>query len=166
VNPPEHCQGDETDQLIAQLERVQESFERRAMFALAEPLTATSLTMQQFKVLTMIAVDPAHATGANLATLLRVSLASMSAMVDRLVDQGMVRRSEDPNDRRVRRLSITAAGSEIIRTLLSMSRPMPTPILRRLPLEDLRALAQGVAAVDRVAQAMTNGGRVPEDTRS
>ena len=166
MNPPEHRPAEETDELIAQLERLQESFERRAMFALAEPLTATSLTMQQFKVLTMIAVDPAHATGANLATLLRVSLASMSAMVDRLVDQGMVRRSEDPHDRRVRRLSITSAGSEIIRTLLSMSRPMPTPILRRLPLEDLRALAQGVAAVDRVTRTMTDEGRVPEDTRT
>jgi hypothetical protein len=47
-----------------------------------------------------------------------------------------------------------------------MSRPMPTPILRRLPLEDLRALAQGVAAVDRVTRTMTDEGRVPEDTRT
>jgi DNA-binding MarR family transcriptional regulator len=149
----------ERDELIRQLERTQQEFERRALSAMAEPLISTPLTMQQLKVLTMIAIDPDGATGHALAGLLKVSLASMSGMVDRLVDHGMVQRSEDPYDRRVRRLTVTPAGGEMIRSLLSSAGTMPTPVLRRMALPDLRALVQGVRAVDRAAR------QVPEMDR-
>jgi DNA-binding MarR family transcriptional regulator len=141
----------EREQLIAQLERTQQEFERRALSAMAEPLIATPLTMQQLKVLAMIALDADRATGAALAGLLQVSLASMSAMIDRLVDHGMVTRAEDPQDRRVRRLTVTAEGSSTIRALLSSAGTVPTPVLRRLSLVDLRALVQGIRAVNRAA---------------
>ncbi len=147
----------ERDELIAQLERTQQQFERRALSALAEPLISTPLTMQQLKVLTMIAIDPAKATGQNLAELLHVSLASMSGMIDRLVDHGMVVRTEDPEDRRVRRLTVTAEGSEMIRSLLSTAGTMPTPVLRRMELADLRALVQGIRALDRAVLELSEG---------
>jgi len=140
----------ERDELIQQLERTQQDFERRALSAMADPLISTPLTMQQLKVMTMIALDPTKATGQNLAGLLRVSLASVSGIVDRLVDHGMVLRTEDPLDRRVRRLTVTEEGSEIIRTLLSSAGTMPTPVLRRMALDDLRALVRGIRAVDRI----------------
>lgn len=144
----------EREELISQLDQAQEAFERRALSALAQPLASTSLTMQQFKVLTMITVDPGRATGQSLAGLLHVSLASMSGLVDRLVDHGMVTRTEDPHDRRVRRLSVTPAGSDVIRSLLSMAGTMPSAALRMMEIDDLRALVQGVRALDQAcAQA-------------
>jgi len=138
----------ERDELISCLERVQDSFERRALSSMAEPLIATPLTMQQLRVLTMIAIDPDTATGHELAAQLKVSVATMSGLVDRLVEHGMVTRAEDPTDRRVRRLSVTPEGSATIRGLLSSAGTMPTPVLRRLPIEDLRALVQGVLALE------------------
>ena len=57
----------EQEELISCLERVQESFERRALSSMAEPLISTPVTMQQLKVLTMIAIDPDKATGHELA---------------------------------------------------------------------------------------------------
>src|SRR5215218_7414342 len=139
----------EQQELISCLERVQESFERRALSSMAEPLISTPLTMQQLKVLTMIAIDPDRATGHELAAQLKVSVATMSGLVDRLVEHGMVTRGEDPTDRRVRPLSVTPEGSATIRSLLSSSGTMPTPVLRRLAIEDLRALVQGVLALER-----------------
>ena len=59
----------EQEELISCLERVQESFERRALSSMAEPLISTPVTMQQLKVLTMIAIDPERATGHELADL-------------------------------------------------------------------------------------------------
>ena len=53
----------EQDELISCLERVQDSFERRALSSMAQPLISTPLTMQQLRVLTMIAIDPERATG-------------------------------------------------------------------------------------------------------
>jgi DNA-binding MarR family transcriptional regulator len=145
----------EREELISCLERVQDSFERRALSTMAEPLISTPLTMQQLKVLTMIAIDPERATGHELAAQLKVSVATMSGLVDRLVEHGMVTRGEDPADRRVRPLSVTPEGSATIRSLLSSSGTMPTPVLRRLAIEDLRALVQGVLALDRAVRELS-----------
>jgi DNA-binding MarR family transcriptional regulator len=147
--------GSEQAELIGCLERVQDSFERRALSTMAEPLISTPLTMQQLKVLTMIAIDPEKATGHELAAQLKVSVATMSGLVDRLVEHGMVARGEDPTDRRVRPLSVTPEGSATIRGLLSSAGTMPTPVLRRLALEDLRALVQGVLALERAVQELS-----------
>jgi DNA-binding MarR family transcriptional regulator len=138
----------EREELIGQLERTQQEFERRALSAMADPLIATPLTMQQLKVLAMIALDAGTATGVTLAALLKVSVGSMSAMIDRLVDHGMVQRTEDPEDRRVRRLTVTTEGSQMVRSLLSSAGNVPTSVLRRIALADLRALVQGIRAVD------------------
>jgi DNA-binding MarR family transcriptional regulator len=152
----------EQDELISCLERVQDSFERRALSTMAEPLISTPLTMQQLKVLTMIAIDPDKATGHELAAQLKVSVATMSGLVDRLVEHGMVTRGEDPADRRVRRLSVTPEGSATISSLLSSAGTMPTPVLRRLALDDLRALVQGVMALERaVAELSELGNAAP-----
>jgi DNA-binding MarR family transcriptional regulator len=150
----------EQEELISCLERVQASFERRALSSMAEPLISTPLTMQQLKVLTMIAIDPERATGHELAAQLKVSVATMSGLVDRLVEHGMVMRGEDPTDRRVRPLSVTPEGSATIRSLLSSSGTMPSPVLRRLPIEDLRALVQGVMAFDRAVRELSGDNSV------
>ncbi len=147
----------EQEELIRRLERVQDSFERRALSSMAEPLISTPITMQQLKVLTMIAIDPERATGHELATQLNVSVATMSGLVDRLVEHGMVNRGEDPRDRRVRRLSVTPEGNATIRGLLSSAGTMPTPVLRRLAIEDLRALVRGILAFDRAVQDLAKG---------
>lgn len=141
-------EADERAALICELEQTQQAFERRALSAMAEPLISTPLTMQQLKVLTLIAIDPEHATGHQLAALVKVSVATMSGLVDRLVDHGMVERTEDQSDRRVRRLVVTAEGSVTLRGLLSATGSMPVPVLRRLATDDLRALVQGLVAVD------------------
>ena len=45
---------------------------------------------------------------------LGVTNAAASQLVDRLVQLGLVDRSEDPNDRRVKQLSLTEAGQDLI----------------------------------------------------
>ena len=133
------------------LTELQVEFEHRALTALTEPLFATPLTMQQLKVLAVIALAPDRATAGELADVLGVSVASMSGIVDRLVEHGMVERVEDRSDRRVRRLIVTAAGNAALRGLLSSSGSIPEPVLERISLVDLRALVRGISAVNRVS---------------
>ena len=52
---------------------------------------------------------------ANLGEELHVSSAAASQMLDKLVQQGLVSRSENPDDRRSKRLSLTDKGQEILR---------------------------------------------------
>jgi DNA-binding MarR family transcriptional regulator len=143
--------------LLRQLEELHASFDRRALSSWAEPLLSTPLTMQQLKVLTLIAAERDRATGHDLAEALNVSVATMSGLVDRLVEHGMIRRSDDPDDRRIRRLSVTDAGTATLRSLISSGNTMPPQVLARLTDDDLRALVQGLVALDRAMEDLSRG---------
>jgi DNA-binding MarR family transcriptional regulator len=54
----------------------------------------------------------------ELAETFGVSVPSMSRAVDGLVKKKLVTRLEDPDDRRVRRVAITARGTQLVDTLL------------------------------------------------
>ncbi len=69
---------------------------------------ASGLTMPQIVVL--FALRRTEASISELAQRLRMSLPATSQLVDRLVEAGLIDRTEDPADRRVRRISILPAG--------------------------------------------------------
>src|SRR3954452_17275637 len=81
----------------------------------------TGLSMTQCKVLLELG-GLGHAAQAwqvsDLAELFGVSVPSMSRAVDALVKSKLATRLEDPDDRRVRRVAITAKGKELVDTLL------------------------------------------------
>lgn len=138
--------------LLHRLEQLHTAFDRRALSTWTEPLLSTPLTMQQLKVLTLVAAERDRASGRELAETMGVSVATMSGLVDRLAEHGMVHRSDDPDDRRVRRLGVTAAGTATLRSLLSSHNTMPPPVLDRLADDDLYALVQGLSALDQVLE--------------
>ena len=142
--------------LLRRLDDLHASFDRRALTTWAEPLLSTSLTMQQLKVLTLIAAERDRATGHDLAETLHVSVATMSGLVDRLVEQEMVQRRDDPADRRIRRLSVTGLGTATLRALISSGNTMPPQVLERLGDADLGALVQGLEALDTVMEDLTS----------
>jgi DNA-binding MarR family transcriptional regulator len=75
----------------------------------------SGLTLTQVKTLLMLA-GPEGAepyAGRDIAERLQVSLASVSRAVDGLVRSRLVSRVEDPEDRRVRRLTITDKGRRL-----------------------------------------------------
>lgn len=144
--------------LLRRLDEIHASFEQRALSSWTEPLLSTPLTMQQLRVLALICAEPDRATGHDLAETMAVSVSTMSGLVDRLVEHGMVLRTNDPEDRRIRRLTVTAAGVATLRKLLSSgTSAMPSAVLERLADEDLHALVQGMAALDRVMEELGRG---------
>jgi DNA-binding MarR family transcriptional regulator len=60
--------------------------------------------------------EPRHVS--DLAEVFGVSVPSMSRAVDGLVKRRLVTRVEDPDDRRVRRVAITAKGKKLVDTLV------------------------------------------------
>ena len=75
----------------------------------------SGLTLTQVKALLMLAGPEGEEpyAGRDIAERLSVSLASVSRAVDGLVRSRLVSRVEDPDDRRVRRLSITDKGRRL-----------------------------------------------------
>jgi DNA-binding MarR family transcriptional regulator len=75
----------------------------------------TGLSFIQVKALVSLASDEGgeHSSVKDVAGGLGVSVPSASRAVDDLVKRGLATRVEDPDDRRLRRISLTAAGSEL-----------------------------------------------------
>lgn len=115
-------------------------------------LLSTQLTIQQLKVLTSIVVSD-HSTISGLASSFEVSLATMSKLVERIVDQGLVERLTDAGDQRVRRLVPTSLGRDVIGKIMAARPEMGADILDGLTIDELESLAVGLRAINRQLQA-------------
>jgi DNA-binding MarR family transcriptional regulator len=100
------------------------------------PLLAANLTMSQLKVLLLLSrrdlIPVAGASGQQLTAALGVSLATMTGIVDRLVAHDLVTRREDVLDRRVRRVTLTPAGRELVDGILLAGEAHQRRLLERL----------------------------------
>ncbi len=147
----------ERRQIVHEIETLNGAMEEAVLAALLQHLTAMDLTIPQLRVLMVLLTTEEGSTGQDLAASFGVSMASMSGMLDRLAAQGVVTRSPDPHDNRVRRVHATPLGVSVVRRL-AVARPFRSDILMRLRIEDLRALEQGFRAVsEQVSHLETEG---------
>ena len=149
---------DEVAALAAEAAEHQLAVHRAAARQRSAPLMSTALTMQQLRAVLLVDLE-GPLTGHALAERLGVSTATTSGLVDRLVEHGVVARTEDPADRRVRRVALTEAGARTVRELADAGRAMSDHLLLQLDVEDLRALVRGLAAVRAVVEREREGGR-------
>ncbi len=137
----------EREALLGELLKLQDDLESSFVPEIIEPMLTLSLTMQQLKVLAILMTEPDGSTVQTLAKTVGVSLATMSGIVDRLESQGMIERTLDPHDQRVRRVTATPTGRETVQRLLAGRPELSRTPLNRLALDDLRALTQGLRAL-------------------
>jgi DNA-binding MarR family transcriptional regulator len=90
---------------------------RKAFNARAREL---GLTGQQWRVLVVIRRNPGIRQSVA-AEMLEVEPITLSRMVDRLTDAGMVERRADPNDRRAWALFLTAAAEPLMDQMRAMA---------------------------------------------
>lgn len=89
--------------------------------AVIRAIDDAGLNFPQMKALVALAgaTEDEAMTVNQVAERLGLSLASASRTVDGLVRRALASRAEDPDDRRVRRVSLTAAGQEIADELMA-----------------------------------------------
>ena len=114
-----------------------------------DPWLAVELTMPQLKVLFRLNAQGPSRVGA-LARALHVTLPTMTGILDRLVEQGLIRREEAPTDRRLVISRLTAAGDELVDQLQAASRSRLARVYETL---EPAALEQYVAALEEVLRA-------------
>jgi DNA-binding MarR family transcriptional regulator len=85
--------------------------------ALFEAVGALELTITQIKLLHHLEEAEQPLSLKRGAELVAISLPAASRTVDDLVRRGFAERDEDPNDRRMKRVSITEDGRAVIRKL-------------------------------------------------
>ncbi len=110
-----------------------------------------SLTIGQLKSLFFI--DFAGSTNfKKLATALGVTPPNVTRIVDRLVEQGLVSREGNPEDRRMLFLKTTDRGKALLAKLRESRISRMSGILAKLTLEELTALAKGLSALARAGK--------------
>jgi DNA-binding MarR family transcriptional regulator len=84
---------------------------------LFEAVGTLELSLTQIKLLHHLDDDPSQLTLKEAAESVHVSLPAASRMVDDLVRRGFVARTEDAEDRRMKRVRLTDNGGAVIRRL-------------------------------------------------
>jgi DNA-binding MarR family transcriptional regulator len=143
--------GDERSRVIGRIIEVQRDLARALAHDRSSPLLDSNLTIRQLKVIMILAFHGSQ-SGQDLARSLGVGLATVTGIVDRLVNQRLVERHEDPADRRVRRVRLTAEGRALADRLIDAGVEQFRALLARLDLDTLRTFE---AVLHRVCQAAT-----------
>jgi DNA-binding MarR family transcriptional regulator len=109
------------------------------------------LTIPQMRLLWTLRDEDGQPVGA-LAEHLGVNPSTITGHVDRLVRQGLVRREEDPADRRIVRNYLTEAGSVTVSALRRIAGMHIINILKRLDDGQLDRLETALADLNRAAE--------------
>jgi DNA-binding MarR family transcriptional regulator len=104
-----------------------------------------SLSTTQVKSLFCI-VENERISSKKLAEMLDVTPANVTGIVDKLIEQGFVRRLENSEDRRVVFLETTDEGKKLISNLEQMATEHTAKMLSGLTEEELNHLYLGMAA--------------------
>ena len=142
---------DDRSRLLARIETLHRELGRIWARYRSSPLLASTLTMQQLKVV-MLLNQQESASGQELAHHLGVGLATITGIVDRLVTRGLVTRHEDPSDRRIRRVQLTEAGRKVANDLVDAGSAEFRRVTKLLDLEALRALELVLRRVLEIAE--------------
>jgi DNA-binding MarR family transcriptional regulator len=111
----------------------------------------SGLTLTQLRSLFLIA-NKGSTNFRKLAEALGVTPSNVTGIIDRLVEQGLVSRTQNPEDRREMTLQATNKGQALVSNLKEVGIKHMTHILSLLSLEELSALIQGLSAFIRAAE--------------
>jgi DNA-binding MarR family transcriptional regulator len=140
------------EQLIADIMGAQQRLQQLFAYDRSDPLFSSHLTLSQLKILMLLSRHGA-VSGGELAGLLGVGLAALSGMVDRLVVQDLVTRTEDVHDRRVRRIALTREGAELIASIVNAGEAKMRALLSRLSADELDRVAEAMLLLVRAAES-------------
>ena len=86
----------------------------------------------------------------RLAELERIKRPTVTRVLQRLEDEGLVERSDDPNDRRSAVVCVTKEGAALLKKLRSRKNAYLARRLRELPDDDVKALERAAEVLERL----------------
>ena len=110
-----------------------------------------SLTVPQVKSLFFI-TDHGSTNFKRLAAALKVTQSNLTGVIDRLVEQNMVSRTENPDDRRMVLLQVTDKGEALVSDLRERRISHLSQALSDLSPEDLDFIVRGLSLLARVTE--------------
>jgi DNA-binding MarR family transcriptional regulator len=132
-----------------------EVFQQRLMALHSVEFTTLDITMAQAKLLYVVATA-GELSMSEIALRLRVTVSTSSGAVDRLVELGLLARSEDPNNRRQVRVSVTETGSRTLGQVRELSSRHLRTMLELVSDEELDVIERATRILGDAASAATS----------
>ncbi len=98
------------------------------------------MTVAQFSVLNHLLRLEVQQTISELASAMQVAQPTMSSTVRKLEDKGLIELIHEPDDRRIRRVAVTAAGLELRNHAVAALEPMAEILRQNIPETDWQEL--------------------------
>jgi DNA-binding MarR family transcriptional regulator len=146
---PTNADRAERDALVDRVVAAYETLMHRVASAHAPEFVGVGVTMSQAKVLYLVQMS-------DLAGRLGVTLPSISGVVDRLVDQGLLTRRDDPADRRQALVRISDAGIDQLELFRELNARQVRILLARLDMVDLAVIERALDILATAAAADTH----------
>lgn len=143
-----------TDSLRADADTLQHLMMQASQLArrhLADIISASNLTVPQYFALSVVRRTPEGCTMTALADATHQVSATMTGIIDRLGDRGLVERRADPNDRRSRRVYLTTQGGTLMDTIDQQRQAQMLFVLDTFSPEERQFL---ISLMDKYLQAM------------
>jgi len=131
------------------LQRIMNSYNDISKSINPKGLLEINLTSAQIKLLTCFS-EREELTMTELSRSLGVSMPTMTAMVDRLVNSKMVNRERDTIDRRVVRATLSEQGRKVLKKLVRIRRNEMEKILVNLSEEEMKDFITSMEMVARL----------------
>ncbi|MEI6042791.1 MAG: MarR family transcriptional regulator [Chloroflexota bacterium] len=104
---------------------------------------ASDLTMPQFKILSLLyGRGPMRMSG--LAKLLDRNMSTATGIADRLVEEKLIQRQEDSEDRRAVIIRLTERGQELCESFMQQDWHRLRSMLKRLNLDELQVVLRSI----------------------
>lgn len=115
------------------------------------PNARMDISQSEMEVLHFIATHPGCGVS-DIARLRFLRPSNVSATVRRLLDNGLIKRENNPKDRRAQDLFVADEGKEMLNQLIGHWGEMVFQIVRTMSAKDVRALVKAVPSLEKLAQ--------------
>jgi DNA-binding MarR family transcriptional regulator len=120
-----------------------------------------NLTIAQLKSLFFINFE-GTTSSKNLAAALRVTPPNVTGIIDRMVEQGLVSREYNQQNRRMQLLKLTSKGEDLINELKVRQTAHLSKLLEKLDVGELKILIQGMTSLVSAAEKYQENQRTPD----
>lgn len=145
-------------ELIGLLDKALPRYQRALRDAISDAEGDDRLTMPQLRCLQTIAMPgDSPATTSGLAELTRVTVPTMSSMLDGLVARGLVERKPDPDSRRRMHLVVTAQGAALLERYRRIIDEWHRKLIKPLDNDARLRLMQGLKELEHCLELAENG---------
>ncbi len=141
------------DEVVGALHEWTEVFMHRSMGAVVYVARQHGLSMSQVGALFLLS-HRGMSSVSNIGGRLGVTSAAASQMLDRLVHQGLIVRSEDPNDRRAKQIVLTERGDRFIDEAMKARQRWFQSVAEEMSSKERRTVVAGLRILlDKVRRA-------------